>query len=580
MIELFKEHASNYRIVVPKAADEKNRFAADELASYLFKIGGAALPVVTDDVSPIDTELCVGPVGREGLPCTADLKNDGFIMKSVGSRIFLVGHNTRSNLYAAYSFLEDILGCRFFTQSVEHIPLRETLVLSDFDRVKQSPFEYRETSWYGMTLPGFDPKRGFNGAHPHSLDQGAGLTDVFRYLSFGHSMYDYVSPAEYYDTHPEYFSMIDGKRIREHAQLCLTNPEVQAITIRKMKENIKNHPECKVFSLSQMDWYNPCECPECARVDAEEGAHSGTLIRFVNAIADAIAEEFPDVLIDTFAYQFTRQAPKVTRPSPNVSVRICSIECCITHPLRKCDKIMRPFKSATIPGVTFQQDLADWSRIASHLVVWEYTTNFRFYISPVINLHVHQDNIRFFRENHVTGLFEQGDSQSMSGEFGELRGYLLSKLMWDPDGDVDEWMNDFLNGYYGCAAAPIKRYIRLLQDHVERHDVHAGIYESPMDFIPDVLIPPMDALWDEAETLADDDEVLARVQRSRLQVRFIKLHRKDLRDADYAATAESLIADIQRLGNVAVQEGVPLEKSFAQMRDETLPDTWRTFFRW
>ena len=580
MLNLTEAGQSRYRIVMPREADGKNRFAAQELARYILKISGAALPVVTDELPSSGEEICVGPVVRDGLPDVSALKNDGFIMASRGERIFLVGHNSRSNLYAAYSFLEDVLGCRFFTQSVEHIPQRETLRVEPFNLVKQSPFEYRETSWHGMTLPGFDPKRGFNGAHPHAPDQGEGLEDVFRYLGFGHTMFDYVNPDEYFDEHPEYFSMVEGRRIKDHTQLCLTNPEVLEITKKKLRQNIIDHPECKVFSLSQMDWYNYCECPECARVDAEEGAHSGTLIRFVNACAESIAGEFPDVLIDTFAYQYTRQAPKKTRPAPNVSVRICSIECCFTHPLAECHRAMFPFIFATTPGVTFQQDLADWSRIASHLVVWDYTTNFRFYLAPMVNLHVLQDNIRFFRDNNVTGLFEQGNGQSVSGEFGELRGYLISKLMWEPDGDVEKWTQEFLAGYYGNAAGPIHAYIKLLAGHVTRYDLHAGIYESPKAFLHNALIPKMDALWDEAEALADNEEILERVQRSRLQVRFIKFHRKGPGDDDYDAVCEQLISDIRRHGVTYIQEGKDIEKSFDEMRHGTLPGTSRSDYRW
>ena len=59
----------------------------------------------------------------------------------------------------------------------------------------------------------------------------------------------------------------------------------------------------------------------------------GTLLRFVNAVADAVAERYPDVLVDTLAYQYTRNVPKLTRPRRNVIIRLCSIECCFRHPL-------------------------------------------------------------------------------------------------------------------------------------------------------------------------------------------------------------------------------------------------------
>ena len=184
--------------------------------------------------------------------------------------------------------------------------------------------------------------------------------------------------------------------------------------------------------MTQMDWYNPCECPECAKVDAEEGSHAGTMIRFVNACAESIAEEFPDVVIDTFAYQYTRQAPKITKPLPNVCVRLCSIECCLSHPMSECEEVVYPFKENVVAGATFQKDIRDWSKICKRLFVWDYTTDFRHYLAPFPNFQVLQPNIKFFVENGVTGLFEQGNDHAVSGEFGELRMYMISKFMWNP----------------------------------------------------------------------------------------------------------------------------------------------------
>jgi len=304
------------------------------------------------------------------------------------------------------------------------------------------------------------------------------------------------------------------------------------------------------------------------------------MLRFVNAVAEAIEPEYPDVIVETLAYQYTRQAPKITKPRHNVSICLCSIECCFTHPLRECHRAMFPFIFATTPGVTFQQDLMDWAKICKRVLIWDYTTNFRFYLAPMVNLHVLQDNVKFFIENGVTQLFEQGNAETPSGEFGELRAYLLTKLMWEPDGDFYGWMDDFLTGYYGKAAAPIRKFIDMLQDHVTRYDLHAGIYESPKAFLHNALIPKGDAFWDEAEALADNEDVLKRVRKSRLQWRFLKFHRKGYYDDDFSEVCEKLIADLRELGITHIQEGKKFEKSADEMRHGTLPGTSRSDYRW
>ena len=333
---LAENNKSDYRIVIAAGAGEAAQYAAQELAKYLMMISGASLPIAEDAAPVQDKEIVIGRTNRPDAPCGCGLKNDGYLLKTVGERLFILGENDRANLYGVYGLLEKYLGCRFLAEGVEKIPTRSSVCLPELDETVIPPLEYRETYWHAAErFPDLAIKRGFNGAYYHNMEARHG--GDMRYYGFAHTMFSYVSPDEYFDTHPEYFSMVDGKRIRERTQLCLTNPDVLEITKKKLRQNIIDHPECKIFSLTQMDWYNPCQCPACAKVDAEEGAHSGTMLRFVNACAASIAEEFPDVIIDTFAYQYTRQAPKLTRPAPNVCVRICSIECCFSHPLAECD---------------------------------------------------------------------------------------------------------------------------------------------------------------------------------------------------------------------------------------------------
>ena len=135
-----------------------------------------------------------------------------------------------------------------------------------------------------------------------------------------------------------------------------------------------------------------------------------------------IKDEFPGVYVDTLAYRYTRKAPKRLKPRDNVIVRLCSIECCFAHPLTADCEANKEFAS----------DIKAWSGICKNLFIWDYTTDFLYYVNPFPNLRVLQKNVRFFIDHNVIGMFEQGNGQSYSAEFGELRAYLISKLLWDP----------------------------------------------------------------------------------------------------------------------------------------------------
>ena len=219
-----------------------------------------------------------------------------------------------------------------------------------------------------------------------------------------------------------------------------------------------------------------------------------------------------------------------------------------------------------IGNATFQNDIRAWAKICKRMFVWDYTTNYRFYLAPFPNFHVLKENIRFFLENGVTGIFEQGNAQSASGEFGELRMYLISRLMWDPELDVEQAMDEFLTGYYGMAAGPIREYIRLLTNHVVEDHVHMGIYDDPTWYITDGTLEKAQDLWDEAEALAANESELARIRRSRLQVRYAQVQRMSMEDPARAGLVEALYEDVKAFGISHIRESQDLEKSFELLR--------------
>lgn len=134
-----------------------------------------------------------------------------------------------------------------------------------------------------------------------------------------HTMHRFVPPVQF-DARLEYFAERNGTRVPD--QLCLSNREVLRITVDSLRAMMARKPEARYWSVSQMDNFNHCQCARCHRTDSIEWAPSGTIIRFANAVADS----FPDKVISTLAYQYSRTAPKVTTPRPNVNIMLCSIE--------------------------------------------------------------------------------------------------------------------------------------------------------------------------------------------------------------------------------------------------------------
>jgi hypothetical protein len=175
----------------------------------------------------------------------------------------------------------------------------------------------------------------------------------------------------------------------------------------------------------------------------------------------------------------------------------------------------------------FVEDIQGWSAITDKLYVWDYTTNFGHYVSPHPNFGCLQGNVQFFRDNHVVGLFEQGAYQAPHAEFAELRAWILAKLLWDPDQDVEPLYRDFFQGYYGPAAKPIRQYFDELQALIKPDENVLRIWYPPTSpYYTDAFFDRAAKLWAEAEALVKDDPALSfNVRMSALPVIYARLER-------------------------------------------------------
>ncbi len=507
---------SEYHIVIAADASPSTRYAAKELQTFLKLISAAELPLATDREAATGHEIVLGASSHlKSMGTTIDLPrlgDEGYVIRTVGPHLVIAGGRLRGNLYGVYGLLEDHLGCRWFAPEVSRIPHLARIALGPLAESKIPVLEYREPYTFDCLDGDWCARNRMNSSLAR-LEARHGGRVRFADGLFVHTFARLVPPAKYFAAHPEYFSLVGGKRQNGYAQLCCTNEEVIRICTEQIRAAMRAQPEATVFSVSQNDTDKHCECPRCQALARREGSQCAPVLYLANRVAAAVEKDFPGKAVETLAYQWTRQAPKTMRPRPNVIVRLCSIECCFSHPLATCD---------SRENRAFRADLQAWSKVSERLWIWDYTTDFAHYLMPFPNQRVRRPNIRFFVANHVKGVFEQDTYDTPHSELAALGGYLSAKFLWDPDYDQDRAMNEFLAGYYGQAARPIRRYIDRLHDRVERDNIHVHIYDPPTKpYLDYELLRPANADWEEAEKLvAGDAAVLRRVQISRMSVNY------------------------------------------------------------
>lgn len=548
-----------HAIIVPDAATPQELYAARDLRHHLELITGRLFPIKTDTAAAGAPGFCIGKT-KLALSCGIKfeaLGMEGLEIRTFGPSVLLAG-NQRGCLYATYQFLEDYLGCRWFTPDCATWPTTGQITVPSVSRRFVPPLEFRQGDYPVARNGAFAARLRLNGDnHGMTTEQGgqrgvAGLAHTFAAL---------VPPERYFATHPEYFSLVNGRRQSGYAQLCLTNPEVLKLCIAGVRSWIKQSPQKKVFSVSQNDTANYCECDDCKRIAEAEGSQAGPMVRFVNAIADDIAADYPDVAIETLAYQYTRKPPKLTKPRPNVIICLCSIECCFIHPLGN-----DPFNKS------FVDDIKGWNKICNRLWIWDYVINYAHSICPFPNLYVLKPNIDFFLGSGVKGIYEESCYFTKGSELQELRNYIIAKTLWDPAYDTDKAIDEFCAAFYGAAAKPVREYINLIHRETQRDPKsHVAIYTHPKSYLTPQMLADAAALFDRAEAAVQDDPLLLhRVQVARLPVLYAQITlgttgsyvEKDLGlmmegGSDVSSLAQRFREIAQAEGVTSVREGGP-----------------------
>jgi len=495
-IRLVENGKSDYIIVVSAKATEIENQAACLLQSYVEKISGCKLKVATDKEKAVKTEISIGFTNRVSPRMAAIMEPDEFRVYTEKKKLLILGGSHKGVYYGVVDILEKQLGCRVYAPGVEFVPSRQSIDLQAVNysdkpanklRIVHGSFNENKTYKEWMRLDN--------------------INEVFADGYYVHTFNRLVPWETYFSTHPEYFAFMNGKRIID--QLCMSNPEVLQLVIDKLSAEMAKQPDKKIWSVSQNDNFSYCQCDKCKAIIAEEGSPSGPLIRFVNQVA----RKFPDKTISTLAYQFSRSAPAVTKPADNVQIMLCTIE------LNRSKSI-----ESDPTSHSFVKDIKDWGKLTSNIYLWDYTVDFANSVTPFPNLHVLQPNIQFLTRNGAYQHFQQ--TNTMKGnEMAELKAYLLARLLWNPDVNIDSVKTVFLEGYYAEAAPFIREYIDRLESELIKSGEWLDIYGSPVhhekSFLSVENIAEYNKLFDLAEAaVLNRPEVLQRVKVSRLPVEF------------------------------------------------------------
>jgi len=559
-LTITKNNKANYSILISKKPTTQDQKAAEDLKSWLEKMTGATIQIVTESKNSKTSDQVIS-IGQTQLfkksklaASSENLKDEGYGIDQKDNVLFIWGGRTRGVINGVYALLEEDLGCRWYSNDCTMIPSIATLKFAPALRTFVPALSCRDPYWYVAFDATWSLRNRTNAPGAKVPEEWGGAVDYGG--MFVHTFHGLFPEDEYLSAHPEYY-MLNDQNKRVSTQLCTTNLEVIRLVKEKVRMVLKANPYAELISISKNDGGGTCLCANCKSLDDAEGSKMASLMVLVNAVANDIEKDYPHVLISTLAYGETGPLPKTMRPNKNVSIMLCS---------DKTGAWRRPFEPTEICEIGTL--VKNWSKVCKRLFIWDYNINFSHYLAPMPNLDIMAENIRFYLANNAEGVMLQANYQTVGSERDWMRSWVAAKLLWNPSLNLYDLIDDFIFGYFGKAAPAVAQYNRLLQKQEEiyktelsgkwlmDHKYKPIRYDMDHPFLSKEFLYYSTQLYDQAEKLAENQQVLDRVQRDRLPITYVKLVRgPEFVGPDYLMELDRFEKTVEKVGITHLREG-------------------------
>lgn len=477
-------------VVYSDGASESLIAAADFMAATIDRMSGSSgVRTAVKEGGESGFSIYVGRAANSAAIDLSDVNDDGYRLEIKPEGIYIVGKTDDAARNGVYDFLETHLECMYVSPENTYVPLCPTVKLALEEKTVNPTITWRKVYQYESVQNGWYERLKMNGT---IVKEGENSIELYNeWGTWCHSSFEFVPPEKYFDEHPEYYAKFLGKRRYQFnvlgrtfpTHLCYTNEEVYQIAEAELIKRIEANPEVKFWDFSIMDTYfATCRCKECKKFNKEAGSEMGTLLAFLNRLADAIKDDYPDVYLSTLAYQRVKNPPKNMKCAPNLCINVCAFPGTQSYPY------------STEGGIKtsreFAERVVEWGKICDNILVWDYVVNFTHLKLPFPNFEFQKENLEFYLENNIRFVFHQGSREPMD-ENAEMRTYLLSRQLWDKDVDLLALAKKYVAVVYGDAAGFVEEYMDLQNGAMIESGVDLSLYDNPKKHKNGYLAPKL-----------------------------------------------------------------------------------------
>lgn len=567
-------------IVIAARPPRMVKVAATELQTYLEKLSGARLPIVTAPTEGVRARIYVGRsphTDRLGVT-DAGLRHGAFRIVSGPDWLILLGrdfdftpkgpvplkrscmaasqdewdrltghtwlnpthmlfkwfHTTfgfwccdeGGSLNAVYEFLRQ-QGVRWYMPGElgEVVPPTATLRVAPINRTVQPDFAVRHLHWSCYTCATWDNIIWERRLGLNSGAETLGAAAALHGLLYVHGR------KEMQQAHPEYYALIGGQRDTEShgtGHVCYSSEGLfrETVAYARAVFDIFGDP---AVSLWPQDGFRPCQCELCrGKTPSEE------VWGLVDRVARELYKTHPDKLVTCGAYTpYTDPPRRIDKFSPNVAVFVASaLRSGLDDPRRwqEYQERVEAWRKKVAPG--------NLLRVSNNLY------SLRAGKEPLrfLPLHPHSiaKDLKMLKGisrgdwNEVSRVNLSPDKQQLWRAPGadHLNLYVQARFLWDADQNLDALLEEYFRLFYGPARSEMKAAFEFAEANANRHS------RDPGDVDPSVSIRLVELLH-RARAAAGDGVYGRRVQLILDELRPIERLHKDQQAQAAAARARA-----------------------------------------
>ena len=507
---LFGDGQSDWSIVLSKEPSPTEAFAAEELQTNIFLIGGATLPIVKTDEVPTGGAVVIGGLGNPAVVAKADVlgleksEDDLLAMKTLDGNLYLAGNSPRAALFAVYHFLKVELGVRWFWQAEygwdkigrddgTYRTKRVRYELPSLDWRYRPRFRYREmsqTRWHGhVPAERWMLRQGLN-----SGCQSGDKVSRDCFVPYARASHSIGLSSAQYEEHPDWFALLDGRRSPHGVAGCWSNPEFLKAMVER---HVKASEGAVLLKAFVADVVQRCSCEACTK----EPDRSSRFWNFYRELADEIRKVRPDLRYVGLAYQEYRPVPEHADCSWLEYVEYCQYNRCYIHKLGDADC---PVNSKSLAEIGRWCERSRVSVYGYHFGIFDRTLFVPFWNMLAEEVRHYAKNPRIVRLKTETPIPRAKVYEDNIHVKFRIPYYIYAQMLWNPEQTADGILRDWCEHVYGAGAQPMFAYLTRFAaawDGLNRHASYFG--GSAANFAPELITPELVAFakmrFDEAE---------------------------------------------------------------------------------